>query len=92
LLPLGNKTECGQAMVIYPLGHGHSTKNGEIPFFTQFDARLLLLNFKIILDIFCKALDLDYRMNSLYNISSRSFLQKKNKLKKKKISNFFSLN
>jgi len=24
----------GQAMVIYPLGHGDFTKNGKIPFFT----------------------------------------------------------
>jgi len=32
MLPLGKNTEWGQAMVIYPLGQGHFTKNGKIPF------------------------------------------------------------
>ncbi len=65
------KTCQGQAMVIYPLGHGHFTKNDKIPFFTKFDARYLLVNFKIVLELFWRALDLRYRMKSLYNISSR---------------------
>jgi hypothetical protein len=33
-LPLGKTPVWGQAMVIFPLGHGHITKNGRIPFFT----------------------------------------------------------
>ncbi len=34
MLPLGKIPDGGQAMVKYPLGHGHITKNGKIPFFT----------------------------------------------------------
>ncbi len=52
MLPLGKTPNGAQAMVIYPHGHGHFTKKGKIPFFTYFDARLLLLNFNIILDMF----------------------------------------
>ena len=52
MLPLGKNPEWGQALVTYPFGHDHFTKNGKIPFFTQFDAKHFLLNFKILLDMF----------------------------------------
>jgi len=34
MLPWAKTPVGGQAMVIYPLGHGHITNDGKIPFFT----------------------------------------------------------
>jgi hypothetical protein len=73
MLPLGRNPEWGSShghipplvMVILPKMVKHH--------FLQFDARLLLLNFKILLEMFWKGLNLGYRMNILYNISSQFF-------------------
>jgi len=83
MLPLGKNPGWGSGHGHIPLGHGQITKNGRITLFFIFGPSHLFFKSRIFLDIFWKALDLGYRINSKHNLSSRVFTWKiKKKLKR----------
>jgi len=83
MLPLGKNPGWGSGHGHIPLGHGHITKNGRITLFSV--TVIYFLKFQIFWDIFWKALDLGYRINSKHKLSSRVFTWKI----KKKLKNFY---